>query len=157
HDVYVPVTPLAYLIEGLIFKVFGPGMLTSRLLMAATYAATVAVTFRIAAACTTPIFACIAALCAMLLQLWMWPHPLSFTSTPLAALFSIVALDLARCLENAARRARYAVALGVALALATWAKPNLGAMVVAGIGAYWLTTLVRGVAGLPVSHPRTLA
>ncbi len=157
RDCYVPITPLVYLIQGVAFKVFGSSLLVSRLLVLATDATTVAVTFLIGASCTSTGVALTAASVVMLLSLWTWPHGHFFSYSPLSVMFCVLALHFAWKVEESERRVAAAVALGAALGLAVWAKPNLGLMTGFGVLLYWISAWLRSLAGFGVKKTRSLS
>jgi hypothetical protein len=157
RDVYVPVTPTVYLLEGLVFKLLGSEFWVSRLLAAALYAAIVVATFAVASICLPLGFATIAGVLTIPLEVWMWPHAQFFTYTPLAILFCVLSIALAWRLEQSPRRVRSAIYLGLALGFALWVKPNLGGAVGAGVLFYWLSAWLRSRMGLACMRPRSFA
>jgi len=157
RDCYVPVTPLVYLIQGVAFKVFGSSLLVSRLLMLATDAVTVALTFLIATSCTSTGVALIAASIVALLPLWTWPHGQFFSYSPLSVMFCVLALHFAWTVEESVGRVGRAIALGAALGIAVWVKPNLGLVTGFGVLLYWVSAWLRSLAGLGVTKTRSLS
>lgn len=157
RDCYVPVTPLVYLIQGVAFKVFGSSLLVSRLLIVATDAAVVALTFLTATSCTSTGAALIAASIVTLLPLWAWPHGQFFSYSPLSVMFCVLSLHCALRAEEDEGRVRRPIALGAALGLAVWVKPNLGVMTGFGVLLYWISAWVRSVAGFGVTTTRSLS
>lgn len=157
RDCYVPVTPLVYLIQGVAFKVFGSSLLVSRLLMLATNAATVALTFLIATSCTSTGAALLAASIVTLLPLWAWPHGQFFSYSPLSVMLCVLSLHFAWTAEEGEGRVGRSVALGATLGLAVWVKPNLGLMTGFGVLLYWISAWVRSFAGFGVTKTRSLS
>jgi len=143
RDCYVPLTPLVYLLQGLAFKLAGSHIIVSRLLMTATYAATVAAVFSMAGRVLPTWRAVLAGVIAIPLQLWMWPHAHFFSYNALATLLCVVAICIAWSVEARPRRLRHAALLGAVLALALWTKPNLAVATGAGIALYWVGGWLR--------------
>ncbi len=149
RDVYVPVTPGVYLIQGFAFKLFGSSFLVSRVLMSVVYALCVVLTFAIATGCLPLRQATLAGVLAIPLQVWMWPHAQFFSYNPLAILFCVLAIRLAWSIETSPRRRREAFWFGVALAAALWTKPNLAVATGAGVFLYWLSGTLRTALHFP--------
>jgi len=157
RDVYVPVTPTVYLLEGLVFKLIGSEFWLSRMLAALLYSGIVVATFIIASACLPLRFATLAGALTIPLEVWMWPHTQFFTYTPLAIFFCVLSIALAWHLEQSSRRVRSAIGLGLALGLALWIKPNLGGAAGAGVLFYWLSGWLRSALGLSCMRPRSFS
>jgi hypothetical protein len=153
-DCHIPVTPLAYFIQGLAFKAFGSSIQISRLLICLTYASIVALVFMISITCMSYRYALLAGLIAVLLQVWVWPHAQFFSYTPLSVLFCTLSIYLAWLIEVRPERLRRAFVLGAALGAAVWAKPNLGILAAFGVLLYWLTCIIRSAGGSCVYRRR---
>jgi 4-amino-4-deoxy-L-arabinose transferase-like glycosyltransferase len=157
RDIHVPLTPLIYLLQGFIFKVFGASMLVSRLSMSVTYALIVVLVFLISRQCMSTSFAFLAAFCAILLQLWVWPHAHFLSYTPLAVLFSMISLYLAWSVESTSGSKGLLLLLGASTAITAWAKPNLGVLTGLAVLFYWFACWIRSRADLPLLRPRRLS
>lgn len=157
RDVYTPVTPAVYLLQGLAFKLLGVSFTLSRALMCIVYAASVAVTYWIASVQLPRRHATIVGIVAIPLQIWMWPHAHYFSYNALAILCCVVAIERAWALEATMNRKRAAAGLGLAFALGLWSKPNLALATGAGLLLYWLLGWLRTSLGLQRMRERSFA
>lgn len=152
-DTNIPLTPTVYLVQGLVFKVFGSHFLVSRALVCLVNALCVVMVFVLSLCMLPTRSAAFAGALAIPLQIWMWPHAQYFSYNQLTILLCLVAIRLAWSIEENPTR-KNAFAFGAVLAAGLWTKPNLPVAIGAGTLLYWLTCWGRSALGLACSRPR---
>lgn len=153
EDTSIPLTPVAYLVQGLVFKLFGSSFFVSRMLVCFVNALCAAMVFNLAGRFLPLRRAAFAGALAVPLQVWMWPHAQYFSYNQLTVLLCLVAMRVAWSIETGPSR-RNAFAFGCVLAAALWTKPSLPVAVGAGVLLYWMTCWLRSAYGLPCSRQR---
>jgi hypothetical protein len=143
RDVYTPVTPAVYLLQGWAFKLMGASFAVSRVLMCIVYATSVALTYWIATHQLPRHVAMWIGIAAIPLQVWMWPHAHYFSYNALAILCCLLAIERAWAIEATMNRRRAALGLGLAFAAGLWSKPNLALATGGGVLLYWLLGWLR--------------
>jgi len=156
RDINVPLTPGAYLIQGLVFEVFGSHFLVSRALACLVNALCVVMVFALALTFLPTRRAALAGMLTVPLQVWMWPHAQFYSYNQLTVLLCLVALRCAWSIEAGGGK-RSAFVFGTVLAAALWTKPNLPVAIGAGVLVYWISCWLRSVLGKPCPRPRGFA
>lgn len=155
RDTNIPLTPAVYLVQGLVFKLFGSSFLISRGLICLVNALCVVMVYALSL-CFLPVRgAVLAAGLAIPLQVWMWPHAQFFSYNQLAIALCLIAMRVAWSIETGPSR-RNAFLFGVVLAAGLWTKPNLPLAIGAGVLLYWLSCWLRSAWQHPCSRPRGL-
>ncbi len=154
RDVYTPVTPAVYLLQGIAFKLMGASFAVSRALMCIVYATSVALTYWIATHQLPGRIALWVGVAAIPLQVWMWPHAHYFSYNALAILCCLAAIERAWAIETTMNRRRAAFGLGLVFAAGLWSKPNLALATGAGVLLYWLLGWLRTSSNMQLMRDR---